>query len=86
MTDHTAPQTGILGGGLAGLTVAACIEGDSEVLEADARPGGHLRSVREEGFTYDAGGPHIIFSRNAETLAFMLSLLGRERLPRPPRQ
>jgi protoporphyrinogen oxidase len=76
MTDRDAPQTGILGGGLAGLTVAARLEGSSEVLEAAERPGGQLRSVREEGFTYDAGGPHIIFSRNAETLAFMLALLG----------
>jgi protoporphyrinogen oxidase len=76
MTHRAAPQTGILGGGLAGLTVASRLDGASEVLEADARPGGHLRSVREEGFTFDAGGPHIIFSRNAETLAFMLSLLG----------
>ncbi len=76
MTNHSRQQTGILGGGLAGLTVAARLEGSSEVLEAGARPGGHLRSVCEAGFTYDPGGPHIIFSRNAETLAFMLSLLG----------
>jgi protoporphyrinogen oxidase len=77
MIDRSETRTGILGGGLAGLTVAARLEGPSEVLEADARPGGQLRSVREEGFTYDAGGPHIIFSRNTETLDFILSLLGR---------
>src|ERR1019366_2302335 len=76
MTDHSRQQTGILGGGLAGLTVAARLEGSSEVLEAGERPGGHLRSVREEGFTHHPRGPHIIFSRNAETLGFMLSLLG----------
>ena len=69
-------RTGILGGGLAGLTVAAHLEADSEVLEGGSRPGGHCQSVVEQGFTYDAGGPHIIFSRNQQTLDFMESLLG----------
>ncbi|MBV9759381.1 MAG: FAD-dependent oxidoreductase [Acidobacteriaceae bacterium] len=68
-------HTGILGGGLSGLTVAAHLEHDCEVLEADSRPGGHCMSVVEQGLTFDAGGPHIVFSRNADTLAFMLSLL-----------
>jgi len=69
-------SVGILGGGLAGLTVAAHLEADSEVLEGGSRPGGHCQSVVEEGFTYDAGGPHIMFSRNQQTLDFMVSLLG----------
>ena len=73
---HSPRQLGILGGGLAGLTVAAHLEQESQVLEGDERPGGHCQSVREEGFTYDAGGPHIMFSRNQETLDFMVSLLG----------
>lgn len=68
-------QTGILGGGLSGLTVAAHLEDECEVLEADSCPGGHCLSVIEQGFTFDAGGPHIIFSRNTRTLDFMLSLL-----------
>ncbi len=68
-------NTGILGGGLSGLTVAAHLEVDCEVIEADSRPGGHCLSVLEQGFTFDAGGPHIIFSRNPKTLEFMLSLL-----------
>jgi protoporphyrinogen oxidase len=66
---------GILGGGLAGLTVAAHLESESEVLEGGSRPGGHCQSVVEHGFTYDAGGPHIMFSRNQQTLDFMVSLL-----------
>jgi len=66
---------GILGGGLAGLTVAAHLEAESEVLESGSRPGGHCQSVVEDGFTYDAGGPHIMFSRNQQTLDFMVSLL-----------
>jgi protoporphyrinogen oxidase/choline kinase len=69
-------RTGILGGGLAGLTVAAHLDQESEVLEGGDRPGGHCQSVCEHGFTYDAGGPHIMFSRNQETLDFMISLLG----------
>ncbi len=76
---HTARRehvTGILGGGLAGLTVAAHLNTESEVLESSDRPGGHCQSVVEEGFTYDAGGPHIMFSRNQQTLDFMVSLLG----------
>jgi protoporphyrinogen oxidase len=71
-----ANRVGILGGGLAGLTVAAHLEADSEVLEGGSRPGGHCQSVVEQGFTYDAGGPHIMFSRNQQTLDFMVSLLG----------
>ena len=72
-SNHRAPaapragsrtRVGILGGGSAGLTVAAHLDGGSEVLEGDGRPGGHCQSVCEEGFTFDAGGPHIIFSRN----------------------
>jgi protoporphyrinogen oxidase len=66
---------GVLGGGLAGLAVAAQIPDATEVLEQGERPGGHLESVSEEGFTFDAGGPHIMFSRNTQTLDYMVSLL-----------
>ncbi len=69
-------SVGILGGGLAGLTVAAHLERDCEVLEKESRGGGHCQTVQERGFTYDAGGPHIIFSRHRETVDYMLSLLG----------
>ena len=67
---------GILGGGLAGLTVARHFDGSCEVLEKESRGGGHCQTVQEQGFTYDAGGPHIIFSRNQATVDYMLSLLG----------
>ncbi len=67
---------GILGGGLAGLTVAAHLERKCEVLEKESRGGGHCQTVQEDGFTYDAGGPHIIFSRNQEMVDYMVSLLG----------
>ncbi len=67
---------GILGGGLAGITIAAHLEQDCEILEKDSRGGGHCQTVQEQGFTYDAGGPHIIFSRNQEMVDYMVSLLG----------
>lgn len=70
-------KIGILGGGLAGLTVAAHLGEPCEVLEGEERPGGHCQSVCEEGFTFDAGGPHIMFSRNKQTLDYMVSLLGK---------
>jgi protoporphyrinogen oxidase len=68
-------MVGILGGGLAGLTVAAHCKQECEVLEASDRVGGHCRSIQENGFTFDEG-PHIIFSKNKKTLDYMLSLLG----------
>ena len=70
-------KTGILGGGLAGLTIAAHLEHDCEVLEKESRGGGHCQTVEECGFTYDAGGPHIIFSRDQQMVDYMVSLLGR---------
>jgi protoporphyrinogen oxidase len=67
---------GILGGGLAGLTIAAHLDQDCEVLEKESRGGGHCQTVQECGFTYDAGGPHIIFSRNQQMVDYMVQLLG----------
>jgi protoporphyrinogen oxidase len=67
---------GILGGGLAGISIAAHLNQPCEILEKDTRGGGHCQTVQEEGFTFDAGGPHIIFSRNQEMVDYMVSLLG----------
>ena len=71
-------EIGILGGGLAGLSVAAHLRHSYEVLEAEERCGGHCCSVQEDGFTYDEGGPHIVFSRNQKILDYMVSLMGAE--------
>ncbi len=68
-------NVGILGGVLAGLAVAAHLDHEYEVLERDARCGGHCTSIEEEGFTWDAGGPHIIFSRNQQMVDYMVALL-----------
>jgi len=70
-------RIGILGGGLVGLVVASrCHRHECEVLEFDDTVGGHCRSLVEDGYTFDIGGPHIMFSRNKEILALMYEQLG----------
>ena len=70
-------KIGILGGGLSGLALAANLKrGNFEILEAEGECGGLCRSMREEGYTFDYGGAHIIFSRDKQALSYMLSLLG----------
>ena len=74
---------GILGAGWAGLLAAHEIKlknpsAEVELLEKSGRNelGGLLKSEVIEGFTYDIGGPHILFSRNAQTLGQILEILG----------
>ena len=67
-------KTAILGGGLSGLTLARLLHEkgtDLVVLEAEPEYGGLCRSVKADGFTFDIGGSHIIFSQDTEVLAFM---------------
>ena len=66
---------GILGAGLTGLTLGSLIQ-DCEILEKNSDCGGLCRSLEEEGFTFDWGGSHIIFSKDQEVLDFMLEKLG----------
>lgn len=66
---------GILGGGLTGLTLGSLLP-ESTVLEKESTPGGLCRSLNEDGFTFDFGGSHIIFSKNTDALQFILSVLG----------
>ena len=75
-------KTAILGGGLSGLTLARLLNARNEditVLEAGDRAGGLCQSVEKEGFTFDTGGSHIIFSRDQEVLSFMHDVLGCNR-------
>jgi protoporphyrinogen oxidase len=68
----------ILGGGLSGLALARLLHekgNDIIVLEAEPAYGGLCRSKNEQGFTFDTGGSHIIFSRDAEVLAFMRQMI-----------
>ncbi len=67
---------GILGGGLTGLTLARNLKGDSVILEKLPETGGLCRAIIEDGFTFDLGGSHIIFSKDKEVLDFMISVLG----------
>jgi protoporphyrinogen oxidase len=79
---YTGVKTAILGGGLTGLTLARflCEAGEEVVvLEAESTVGGLCRSRSVNGFCFDTGGSHIIFSRDREVLAFMLEVLGGNR-------
>jgi len=72
----------VLGGGLAGVTVARLLHErghEVRVFEREGRIGGLCRSRTEEGFTFDTGGSHVIFSRDQEVLAFMHRVLGGNR-------
>ena len=74
---------GILGGGWAGLLCAYEIlkrdpSAEVEILEksSENKLGGLLRSETIDGFTYDTGGPHILFSRNKKILDLIIEILG----------
>ena len=69
-------SVGILGGGISGIALAAHLDEDVEVLERGERIGGLCSSVVENGFTFDAAGPHIMFSKNKEVLNLMVGVLG----------
>ena len=71
-------KTAILGGGLSGITLARLLAQkgvEVTVLEREPNFGGLCRSVLDSGFTFDIGGSHIIFSRDAEVLTFMNDML-----------
>lgn len=57
----------ILGGGIAGLSLASFLSRKCTVLERQEKVGGLSRSYELDGVSYDIG-PHIIFSKNKEVL------------------
>lgn len=67
-------QFGILGGGIAGLSLSYFLGPDSEVLEKEDTCGGLCRSYSKDGFTFDLGG-HIMFSKDEEILQLELDVL-----------
>lgn len=67
----------ILGGGLTGLTLANLLNSENIVmLEKEAECGGLCRSLQEDGYTFDCGGSHVIFSKDRDVLEFMKKMLG----------
>jgi len=81
-------KTAILGGGLTGVTLARRLRERGEdviVLEAEPEYGGLCRSKLSNGFTFDTGGSHIIFSRDEAVLTFMKEVLNENRTERERR-
>lgn len=68
-------RVGILGGGISGIALAAQLDEDADVLEKSTRTGGLCGTIVEDGFTFDAAGPHIMFSKNKEVLNLMIEVL-----------
>ncbi|MEM4562992.1 MAG: FAD-dependent oxidoreductase [Thermofilum sp.] len=70
----------VLGCGWAGVLAALELKSRAPSLsvvcvDADKKPGGLLRSEELCGHVFDIGGSHVIFSKSAETLSEILSLL-----------
>lgn len=70
----------ILGGGLAGLSMAYFLQNDEQIgeihiFEKEDVVGGLCRSFMHRNRSMDIG-PHIFFSKDEQTLKFMLELLG----------
>ena len=73
----------ILGGGLAGISLAYFLQDKPQIekidiLEKESEIGGLCRSFLHDNIVVDIG-PHIFFSKDKETLGFMLELLGENK-------
>ena len=71
----------ILGGGVAGLSLASFLDAPTSVLEREPVVGGLSRSYDLNGIAYDIG-PHIIFSKNKEVLDLHTSLVRTHQIRR----
>ena len=72
-------KIGILGGGLAGVSLGYFLHQkgyDFTILEKNSETSGLLKSINIDGFTFDVGGSHIIFSKDKKILSLMVSILG----------
>jgi protoporphyrinogen oxidase len=74
-------STIILGGGIAGLSLAYFLRRSSLILEKQSQVGGLCRSFELNSIAYDIG-PHIIFSKNREILDLHTSLVETNRIRR----
>lgn len=76
-------KTTILGAGLTGLCIRYFLSQKgmgAEVLEKNSECGGLCRSLERDGFTFDYGGSHIIFSKDNDILDCMTGLLGDNKI------
>lgn len=64
----------ILGAGASGLSLGLLIP-DAIVIDQSPSPGGHARSIIDDGWVFDRG-PHIMFSREQLLLDLMVGSLG----------
>ena len=71
----------ILGGGIAGLSLASFLEKQATGARTGTTVGGLSRSYLLNGIAYDIG-PHIIFSKNKEVLDLHTSLIPTNRIRR----
>ncbi len=81
MPTQEVKKIGILGGGLAAVSLAHFLDPKKykvTILEKENRPGGLCRTFRARQFHYDIGG-HIIFSKDQEMLRFMKKILGKDK-------
>lgn len=75
-------RIGILGGGIAGLSLAYFLKDtDVAIIEKEDKVGGLCRSYQKNGLSYDVG-PHIMFSKNEKVLEFMTTITKTHRLTR----
>ena len=71
----------ILGGGIAGLSLASFLSCKCTILERQEQVGGLSRSYELDGVSYDIG-PHIIFSKNKEVLDLHTKMIETNRVRR----
>ena len=71
----------ILGGGVAGLSLASFIDRQTLVLESEDVVGGLSRSFVMNGIAYDIG-PHILFSKNKQVLDMHTTMIETNRIRR----
>jgi protoporphyrinogen oxidase len=73
--------TGILGGGIAGLSLASFLNKNCILFEKNTQFGGLSRSYEFNGIYHDIG-PHIIFSKNKEVLDLHSGLIPTNKIYR----
>ncbi len=66
---------GVLGGGISALAFSAKSSHKTIIIEKENKCGGHCQTKKDKKFTYDIGGPHILFSKNKKILKYMVNLI-----------